>query len=125
MNTPQAAGINASQMPDIDVKQIPDFVRNDLLRALCHAAETFFARPGVEEDYQAWHREREKRPEEQCDCEKGEKENAPAATGTPSRTNSTTSDNSLSDKPPNVNDCLRLREICERTGETSKSLAAL
>ena len=61
MNKPQTTGNNVSKIPEVDVSQIPDYVRNNLLRFFYRAAVEYFKQPGSEEKYQAWLREQEKR----------------------------------------------------------------
>lgn len=49
--------------PDVSVKlsEIPDHHRDRLARATLHAVERFFALPGVQEDYEKWLKDYEKR----------------------------------------------------------------
>lgn len=42
----------------IDVDQIPDHVRYDLLETIMEATKEYFKQPGVEEKFQAWLKER-------------------------------------------------------------------
>lgn len=57
---------------------------------------------------------------EKCDCEK-KKEGTPAGTGAPSKEQISTK--ILSEPSVSVNDCLRLKEICEKTGAMNKEIA--
>lgn len=57
---------------------------------------------------------------EKCDCKK-KKEGTPAGTGAPSKEQTSTT--ILSEPAVSVNDCLRLKEICEKTGAMNKEIA--
>lgn len=56
-----------------------------------------------------------------CDCTK--KENAPAATEAPSSDKLVLTSSSLSESPLDVNHCLMLREIHQKTGAMGKEIA--
>lgn len=59
---------------------------------------------------------------ERCDCQ-DEAKDAPDAPGTPSAESSSDADTRVAHRVPNVNDCLRLREIMQRTGAMDKDAA--
>lgn len=61
-------------------------------------------------------------PGERCDCQ-DRKEDAPDAPGTPSHENGIATTASLSNRAPDVNDCLRLKEIRQQTGMMAKDVA--
>ena len=61
-------------------------------------------------------------PCEKCDCKK--KEDTPDAAGDALNVNAN-DENSLSNLFPNVNDCFRLREVCDLTGVQAKDLVVL
>ena len=57
------AGIEGDLSGDIsiDVNSIPDYARNDLARFALSLVEECFSKPGAEERYQKWLKERKKR----------------------------------------------------------------
>lgn len=59
---------------------------------------------------------------ERCDCQDKAKD-APDAPGTPSVENGSVADTRVAHRAPNVNDCLRLREIRTDTGAMAKDAA--
>lgn len=61
-------------------------------------------------------------PGERCDCQ-DKKEDAPDAPGTPSNGDGIATATSLANLRPDVNDCLRLREILRQTGAMGKEVA--
>lgn len=61
-------------------------------------------------------------PGERCDCQ-DKAEDAPDAPGTPSDKTATSSTVIVANRAPNVNDCLRLREIRTNTGAMAKDAA--
>ncbi len=64
-------------------------------------------------------------PGERCDCqnERNEKEDTADAPAMPSKQSGISTDPILSDPRPNVNDCLRLRQIRQQAGAMGKDMA--
>ena len=62
-------------------------------------------------------------PGEQCDCHQEKREDAPDAAGTPSVENGSITDTRVAHRVPDVNDCMRLREIRMNTGAMAKDAA--
>ena len=62
-------------------------------------------------------------PGERCDCHRENRKDAPDAAGTPSVENRSVADTRIAHRAPNVNDCLRLREIRTDTGAMAKDAA--
>lgn len=58
-----------------------------------------------------------------CDCRQEKREDAPDAAGTPSAKIDSDADTSVAHRIPNVNDCLQLREIMQKTGAMDKDAA--